>query len=226
MNSRHHVPLRCPISNSDVCEVESTYRTIKALLLKLGYAVTTIKDELIVVNTKFSGEHTSCLSTLCNHLNMEYCTFHIAVSNQRGWITLKKYFHLMTYDEYSRGARQAFPANFRQHNKRQSDTQDLCRTNLYMPWSVMSVLSSHRTALLVLRIFLLFSFSWIFIIFILCCKLLVSYMNFSPKIVQLEYVLNRIAAVPSEECRCMTDTNAFVSPWYLMSPGYSIVQIS
>ena len=98
------------ISNSDVCEVESMYRTIKALLLKLGYAVTTIKDELIVVNTKFSGEHTSCLSTLCNHLNMEYCTFHIAVRNQRGWITLKNYFHLMTYDEYSRGARQAITA--------------------------------------------------------------------------------------------------------------------
>lgn len=41
---------------------------------------------------------------------MEYCTFHIAISNQRGWITLKNYFHLITYDEYSRGVRQAITA--------------------------------------------------------------------------------------------------------------------
>ncbi len=98
------------ISNSEAREVESTYRKIKAILLKLGCAVTTIKGELIVVNIKFKGDYTSYLSTLCNHLNMEYCTFHIAVSNQRGWITLKNYFHLITYDEYSRGARQAITA--------------------------------------------------------------------------------------------------------------------
>ena len=103
------------ISNSEAREVESTYRKIKAILLKLGCAVTTIKGELIVVNVKFKGDYTSYLSTLCNHLNMEYCTFHIAVSNQRGWITLKKYFHLMTYDEYSRGSRQAITAIYEEN---------------------------------------------------------------------------------------------------------------
>ena len=103
------------ISNSEVCETENTYRTIKAILLKLGCAVTTIKGELIVVNIKFKGDYSSYFSTLCNHLNMEYCTFHIAVSNQRGWITLKNYFHLMTYDEYSRGSRQAITAIYEEN---------------------------------------------------------------------------------------------------------------
>ena len=103
------------ISNSEAREGESTYRTIKAILLKLGCAVTTIKSELVVVNIKFRGNYTSCLSDLCNHCGMEYCTFHIAVSNQRGWITLKNYFHLITYDEYSRGARQAITAIYEEN---------------------------------------------------------------------------------------------------------------
>ena len=103
------------LSNSEVCETENTYRTIKAILLKLECAVTTIKGELIVVNIKFKGDYSSYFSTLCNHLNMEYCTFHIAVSNQRGWITLKNYFHLMTYDEYSRGSRQAITAIYEEN---------------------------------------------------------------------------------------------------------------
>ena len=100
------------ISNSEVCETENTYRTIKAILLKLGCAVTTIKGELIVGNIKFKGDYTSCLSDLCNHWRMEYCTFHMAVRNQRGWIRLKNYFHLLTYEDYSRGARQAITAIF------------------------------------------------------------------------------------------------------------------
>jgi hypothetical protein len=49
------------ISNSEAREVESTYRTIKAILLKLGCAVTTITGELIVVNIKFKGDYTSYL---------------------------------------------------------------------------------------------------------------------------------------------------------------------
>jgi len=51
------------ISNSEVCETENTYRTIKAILLKLGCAVTTIKGELIVVNIKFKEDYSSYFST-------------------------------------------------------------------------------------------------------------------------------------------------------------------
>lgn len=91
---------------------EDTNRTIKALLLKIGYAVTTIKGEVLIVNTKFRGDYASCMSALCNQLGLEYCTFLIEVNNQRGWMVLKDYFHLMAYEEYSRGARMAITAIF------------------------------------------------------------------------------------------------------------------
>ena len=48
--------------------------------------------------------------------------------------------------------------------------------------------------------------------------MLVTYVNFIPEIVQLEDVLNRIAEVTTEACRCVADTDAFVGPSYLMSP--------
>ena len=82
------------------------------MLLKIGCAVTTIKEEVIAVNTKFKRDYASCLSVLCNHLELEYCTFHIEVNNQRAWTELKSYFHLMTYEEYTRGARMAITAIF------------------------------------------------------------------------------------------------------------------
>ena len=91
---------------------EGTNRIIKAMLLKIGCDVTTIKGEVLIVNTKFREDYASCLSALCNHLGLEYCTFLIEVNNQRAWTVLKNYFHLMTYEEYSRGARMAINAIF------------------------------------------------------------------------------------------------------------------
>ena len=60
--------------------------------------------------------------------------------------------------------------------------------------------------------------SGVFVVFILCSEMLVTDVDFVPKVVKLKDILNRIAKVPTEKSRCVTDTYTIKHSWCFVTP--------
>lgn len=84
--------------------------TIKATLLKSGYAVTSIEDTILVVNQNNDEQFSSKLYAFCKFIGRDYALFDIKVRDSQKLTDIISALHLQTYKDYSRGARQSISA--------------------------------------------------------------------------------------------------------------------
>ncbi len=87
--------------------------TIKATLLKCGYAVTSIEDTILVVNQNNDEQFSSKLSAFCKYIGRDYALFNIIVRDSQKLTDIISALHFQTYKDYSRGARQSISAIYK-----------------------------------------------------------------------------------------------------------------